>query len=119
MDSRLTVGGTIRLESLFYALGDEHRLRVLANLYFADPGEEYHAMDLVAPEEDAEAVVQSFHHAHFPKLADLGLVEWDRAANAVRRGPSFRVVDQLFDCLATHDEDLLVELLGHEVSDPG
>lgn len=106
---------TVRLDSLFDALGNEHRLRVLVTLYLADPGEEFQAEDLVAPGEDRQRIVTSFYHVHFPKLERLGLVEWDREENSVVRGGEFEAVDQLLDCLVVRDDEVQAGLLGHEV----
>lgn len=115
MNSEAVIGETLPLDSLFHALGDQHRLRILVSLYLADPEEEYWAEDLVAVGEDPDATIPAFYHVHFPKLADMDLVEWDREVNTVRRGPAFRAVDTLLDSLAVRDDDLLVELLSHEV----
>ena len=103
MDPEAAVEEAVSLDSLFDALGNEYRLRVLFGLYVAEPDETYRAADLVADDEDPDAVVAALYHAHFPKLADVGLVEWDREANAVGRGPAFHAVDRLFDRLDDRD----------------
>lgn len=104
-----------RLDTLFEALGDEHRLRVLVSLYTADPGEQFWAEDLVRPGEDVETVHSALYHRHFPKLEALELVEWDREENAVSRGPRFSAVDQLLDCLVVGDDVIQAGLLSHEM----
>lgn len=115
MSQEVVTGESVGLDSLFDALGNEYRLRILVSLYLADHGEQYWAADLVRFDEDRAAVVPALHHVHFPKLAELGLVEWDREEDAVRRGPRFPTVDRLFDSLAVHDDELVDDLLGHEV----
>ena len=103
MDSEALVGEAVSLDSLFDALGQEHRMRVLRCLYQAGPDVTYRAADLVADDEDPGVVVPALYHVHFPKLADLELVEWDREANAVERGPAFHAVDRVFDRLDDRD----------------
>lgn len=115
MSHEVVTGETVGLDSLFGALGNEYRIRILVSLYLADSGEQFWAEDLVRFDEDPAEVIPPLHHVHFPKLADLGLVEWDRDENAVRRGPAFRSIDRLLDCLAVGDEAMADDLLRHEV----
>lgn len=115
MSQEVLTGETVGLDSLFGALGNEYRLRILVSLYLADRGEQFRAEDLVGFDEDPAEVIPLLHHVHFPKLADLDLVEWDREEGAVRRGPAFRSIDRLFDCMAVRDEAMTDDLLRHEV----
>jgi hypothetical protein len=39
------------------------------------------------------------HHTHLPKLAAADLIEWDRSAEVVRRGPEFAAVEPALDAL--------------------
>ena len=104
-----------RLDTLFDALGDEHRLRVLVGLYSADPDAQFATADFVEPGDAPEPVRTSLHHVHFPKLDELELVEWDREADAVSRGPEFSAVEQLFDRLVVGDDEMQSGSLGHEI----
>lgn len=115
MSQEVVSGEAVQLDSLFEALGDEYRLRILVRLYLADHREQFPAEDLVRFDEDRAVVLPALHHVHFPKLADLGLVEWDQEENAVRRGPQFRTIDRLFDRLAGQDGEMMDDLLRHQV----
>jgi len=42
------------------------------------------------------------YHADLPKLAAADLIEWDREAETVRRGPRFEEVEPMLDVLATN-----------------
>ncbi|WP_254543649.1 DUF7344 domain-containing protein [Halomarina pelagica] len=42
------------------------------------------------------------YHNHLPKLADVGLIEWDREAQTVSRGPNFEEVEPAVRLLAAN-----------------
>ncbi|MFB6150614.1 MAG: hypothetical protein ABEJ40_02295 [Haloarculaceae archaeon] len=50
-------------------------------------------------------------HVHLPKLAAAGLVEWDRDAGAVSRGPRFGEAEPLLELLAGNAAELPQDLL--------
>lgn len=52
---------------------------------------------------DSEDFRVALYHVHLPKLADHGLVEWDREADAVARGPAFEEVLPLLEVVATDE----------------
>lgn len=111
MSQEVVTGAALRLDSLFEALGNEYRLRILVSLYLSDDGKRFRAEDFVRFDEERAAILPTFYHVHFPKLADLGLVEWDREEDAVRRGPQFPTIDRLFDRLAARDGEMADDLL--------
>lgn len=41
----------------------------------------------------------ALHHQHLPKLADLGVIQWDRQHNHVTRGPEFDELRPLLEML--------------------
>jgi hypothetical protein len=46
-----------------------------------------------APREDGDSFELQLRHTHLPKLESAGLVEWDREADLVTRGPRFDDVE--------------------------
>lgn len=50
-------------------------------------------------------------HVHLPKLVDDGLVEWERGANVVRRGPRFEDVRPVLEVLAENASRVPQEML--------
>jgi hypothetical protein len=48
----------------------------------------------------------SLDHAHLPKLADMGFVEWDRDAGELTKGPSWEEIAPLLQLLYDHRDDL-------------
>ena len=93
--------GDERLDALFTALADRHRRRAIS--YFPVQGDDVASVDDLitfahdgGSRSDRHRLEVLFHHAALPKLADLGLVEYDPRSGTVRyRGP--RVLEQVLD----------------------
>lgn len=79
------------LDRLFDALGDARRRRVLRLLLERTNGSEdaVPVDELVDGDDDPRSLAIALSHAHVPRLADSGYVEWDGDRDAVRRGPNF------------------------------
>lgn len=80
-DSPLSTGTTFSL------LADRQRREVLAYLSETDDGtaEVDALVDHLAGEGlDRHEVVTALHHVHLPKMADAGVVEYDRRSGTVR-----------------------------------
>ena len=45
-------------------------------------------------------------HAHLPKLADAGYIEWDPDSGDIAEGPRFEEVEVVLDLFDTHADDL-------------
>lgn len=60
--------------------------------------------DLVDGHRDAERLAVALAHAHLPKLADAGVIEWNRQRGIVSRGSSFEKFEPLLRSLSTHLE---------------
>ncbi|MWV64305.1 transcriptional regulator [Halorubrum sp. JWXQ-INN 858] len=111
-------------DGLFDAFSDVHRRRVLVNLLDHNP----QAVDQLSasPPGASEATTDSpggsltgalettdvdggavlLHHGHLPKLADYGLIEWDRDEDEVHKGPNFDDVRPLLVLLEENRETL-------------
>lgn len=48
----------------------------------------------------------SMHHAHLPKLAGAGLIDWDSEIQVVRKGPNFDKVRPVLRALQNHRDEL-------------
>lgn len=55
---------------------------------------------------DVVADLVTMRHAHLPKLADYGLVEWNRDTHEVTKGPNFDDIKPLLELLDDHDVEL-------------
>ena len=77
------------VDTLLIAIADPTRRRVLGRLEALDAGRTL-AVDDVLDDTDVDAI--RLRHVHLPKLAERGLVEWDREVGRVGRGPDFERV---------------------------
>lgn len=55
-----------------------------------------------AEREAAQALELQLTHSHLPKLEDEGLVEWNRDAQTVTRGPEFEEIEPVLHALAVN-----------------
>lgn len=60
-------------------------------------------------DEDPEVARGELSHAHLPKVADLGYINWDPDAEMVRRGAKFGDVAPVFELLGSHNERVRVD----------
>jgi len=51
------------------------------------------------------AVPSELYHQHLPKLAEMGLIEWNRETHRVTRGPEYERLRPLLARLAEHYGD--------------
>lgn len=88
----LADGGDPRpLDRALDSLRHRHRRRILLLLSEHDPRDvaEFAIDRLATDGEDVERVTTDLYHAHLPKLAAAGYVDWDRERGTIRRGPNF------------------------------
>lgn len=66
--------------------------------------------DKSAPaQQSADEVV--LYHAHLPKLAERGLIEWERDTNTVSRGPKFVAIEPALNVLLSNTTAFPPDLL--------
>lgn len=93
------------MDDLAMALADPARRRLLVALTVHNPQH-----DMLTPEKvhegdkDAEQFRIEMCHKHLPKLADMGLVEWDRRTHEVVKGPRFDEIRPLLSALDLTEE---------------
>lgn len=98
---------TITEDDMFEALAHERRRYLLYTLFEDDEWSLQTLSNKVAAWEDScpvddvpaskrERVYASLYHSHVPKLADLGIVEFDPSEEAIRKGPT---AEQTLDVL--------------------
>lgn len=93
------------MDELLDALAARPRRRLLVGLLDRDPrpGTAVPVEDLSPGTAGERGDVALVHH-HLPKLADRGLIHWDRDAHAVRPGPAFDELRPLLELLRVHED---------------
>lgn len=87
-------------DTAFRLLANRHRRRLLFRFAEADSDKEIAIpADLAFLGEDMETIETELHHNHLPMLSGAGVIDWDRGADTVRRGPLFDELQPLLDLL--------------------
>jgi DNA-binding transcriptional ArsR family regulator len=94
------------LDRVFDALADRHRRQILVALLSHPTYREDEPLSVGALGADLDAMTHALHHAHLPKLADAGYVEWDPGSETVSRGPRFEEVAAVVETLQANEEAL-------------
>lgn len=59
-----------------------------------------------ADRTDADHVTVQLYHNHLPRLANVGVVDWDREDGTVTAGPAFDEVEPFVEVLDRHRHEL-------------
>jgi hypothetical protein len=107
-DARADGGGSARLDRMFDALRHPYRRRILLLVGEDNPRdeEEFSVDDVATEDDDLELFTVELYHAHLPKLADAGYVEWDEDTHTVRQGPNFDEIAPLLRLIDAHRDEL-------------
>lgn len=87
----------VSLDDLLGALSHARR-RKLLNSLSADPPPQRIIDSGITVDDD-----MVMHHNHLPKLANCGLINWDREANRVTKGPNFEAAEEILEFLADNE----------------
>lgn len=102
-------GGTARsLDLAFDALSHPYRRRILLLVSEHNPRDEdeFSVEDLATEDDDLELLTTELYHAHLPKLAGAGYIEWDEDERTIRRGPNFDEIAPLLRLMHDHRDEL-------------
>lgn len=91
-------------------LADGTRRRLLVALLDDAPGESPITLTERGGETGTPERIE-MQHLHLPKLADAGVVRWDRENNLVLQGPQFDELEPLLTVLHDHADELPDEWL--------
>ena len=86
------------LDDYLRLLADERKRRLLRSLLDAD-GDPV----VLSPDDPRERA--QLYHIHLPKLADAGLIDWDRRDSLVVRGSAFDEVVPLLEAICDYREN--------------
>lgn len=100
----------IALHRMFDALSPPHRRRIRVLVSERNPREEdeFSVEGLASEDEDddLELLAIERYHAHRPKLAEAGYIEWDRDTYIICRGPKFDEIAPLRRLMDDHQDEL-------------
>lgn len=95
-------------DTLFDALGDVHRRRILVALLDHNPQQIPVQVpeDVCVGERKLEPLQLEMIHHHLPLLADAGYVTWDREKHQVEKGPAYSEIRPTLELLTEHHKEL-------------
>lgn len=68
--------------------------------------DEFSVADLETADDEEERTRLELYHAHLPKLAEAGYIEWEADTHTIQRGPNFDETAPLLRVLADHEDQL-------------
>lgn len=92
----------LTVDDAFDLLADRQRRTVLVALLEESPLDVHGLFSDAARETDGGLL--QVRHSHLPKLHRRGLIEWDREAGTVSRGPEFKAIRPVLEVCGAHDE---------------
>lgn len=98
---------TVSFDEMLEALVHVQRRKLLVSLLDHNPQDDSPAV-ITDPETDPDSIerIIQMKHVHLPKLADKGLIEWNRQRNEVVKGPNFDEIRPLLELLDDHQDEL-------------
>jgi Ser-tRNA(Ala) deacylase AlaX len=93
---------------MFDALKHPYRRRILMLVSEHNPRDEneFNVKNLATEDDDLELFTTELYHAHLPKLADAGYIEWDEDTHTIRRGQNFEEIAPLLRLMDDHQDEL-------------
>jgi hypothetical protein len=102
------------MDAAFDALANRYRRSLLLSLLEHNPQEEtdpHLAPDEAVDDETLAALEADIAHKHLPKLEAAGVIEWDRDAEQIVKGPKFDEIRPLLLLIAEHSDELPADWL--------
>ena len=97
----------LSFDDMMDALNNSRRRKLLLALLKNNPQDEAPAVIGDSDSEtDAVELLVSMQHTHLPKLEEYGLIEWDKDAHEVMKGPKFDEIRPLLELLENHQDEL-------------
>jgi hypothetical protein len=100
-------GETVPFDTMLDALSDIERRTLLVALLEHNPQDD--SPRVIGDGENGRDTVGELvrmDHGHLPKLAEYGLIEWDRENDEVHRGRAFGEIRPLLELLDSHRDEL-------------
>jgi DNA-binding transcriptional ArsR family regulator len=99
--------GANPLDRMFDALKHPSRRRILllVSEHESRDGDGVAVTDL-ATEGALEPLATELYHAHLPKLAEAGYIEWNGGTQTIRQGPDYEEIEPLLRLMSEHRNEL-------------
>ncbi|WP_254538660.1 DUF7344 domain-containing protein [Halomarina litorea] len=94
------------LDTMLDMLSNSHRRRILLAVSDHNPRHEDEFTLDELDDDNGRRLKISLRHAHLPKLADKGYIEWDPDTQTIRRGPNFDDIAPLLRLMEEHHDEL-------------
>jgi predicted transcriptional regulator len=103
----MNVGEKISFDDMVDALAHIQRRKLLIALLEHNPQDDT-PMVVADSERDTDALERlvSMQQIHLPKLADYGVIEWNKDSHEVMKGPNFDEIRPLLELLDDHEDEL-------------
>lgn len=96
-----------RFDELLGALADPYRRELLLALIQHNPQDDDDSDPLDIHPEGADAFSQmNIFMGHLPKLAELGVIDWDQDKNQISKGPDWQEFEPLLRLIAENKDRL-------------
>jgi predicted transcriptional regulator len=98
-----TRSSKLSVDDVFKALSNAERRKLLDSLIADSPPDDAASSGIKI---DANVMMR---HSHLPQLADYGLINWDRDACRVTKGPHFEAAAEILSFLEDKNDVLSLE----------
>jgi hypothetical protein len=98
-----------RWDTALSALSNSYRRQLLVALSQANPqdDEDVDPLDTLShSESEVDHLKILMFHTHLPKLEDMGLIEWEREAGQIHKGPNWEEIGPLLNLIQNHRDEL-------------
>jgi hypothetical protein len=102
-------GRRVQLDDALVLMASRYRRRLLVALTDHNPqddGDTQLPVDVTHEDEELERLRTDMTHVHLPKLEAAGVIEWDRDANEISKGPHFEELRPLVELMENHADEL-------------
>lgn len=98
----------LSVDDVFIALSNVERRKLLDSLITDSPPDDAENTGVEVGSNTA------MYHTHLPRLADYGLIHWDKETEQVTKGPNFDAAAEIISFLENESDQLSLEGLQND-----
>lgn len=97
-----------RIDEALAALANPYRRQLLLALLAENPQADTDPdpLDLVDSPDEPDTLAVELYHTHLPRLEAMGVIEWDKEAGEISKGPDWDSVAPLLVLIDDHLDEL-------------